>query len=259
MYNQNNSVDNKDDIKLLCLMLIAIAFVIWLILPPRNKFIQINMLKASYNHNQVVKKQGSDPNAYLFHRNNAIYYMNINEKEKAVEEINKSLDLLPENVNNYMYNNLLRDRATFWIYNKEYKLALDDLLLIEEPDVLDIFRMALLYDELQDFEEMLNLCEIIVDRAPTSYEPLACLAKVYYNYGEYENAIKVYDVLIDRSKEMAVYWADRAYYKDLIGDSEGAKADYARAKELSNNVKTGLTVIENVIHPQKLDLEVIKY
>ena len=89
MYQEQEESNDKS---LLVLMVIAVVFVIWLLIPPINKFVQFEMIKAESAHKKALKaNDGVDPNGHLYYLNNAIYNIKINRKDKALTDIENAV------------------------------------------------------------------------------------------------------------------------------------------------------------------------
>ncbi len=251
-YNKRN---RKDDIKLLCLIIVGILFAIWLCTPPGDKFAQIGFY-GSRLHFAIAKltKTSDELNEWKFHRNNAIYLARMNNKI-ALREMDKAIQTYPTNLPDGKLISLYRERAQIRMFYGEHKGALDDYLRLPNPSILDKFKIALLYKQNGNNAEALTYCNSIINTDLTSYVGYACLADVYAGVGRYEVSVKVFDLLIDKTKNRARYYADRAMYKKLAGDIEGSDADMAKAKELSPTISEKSTIIDETLNPKVLTLQ----
>ena len=88
MITNFNAKNRKDDIKVLCLLIMGFFFVAWLCSPPGNKFAQLCFYgnNTQYFIAKMTNKK-EDLEAWKFHRNNAIYLAKMERKRSALNEI----------------------------------------------------------------------------------------------------------------------------------------------------------------------------
>ena len=152
---------------------------------------------------------------------------------------------------------LYTDRGQLRMFWGEYKGALADFLRIEEPNIMDKFKIALLYKKAGNNKFALSYCNSILNTDPNAYIGYACVADIYAGVGRYDASVKVYDMLIERTKNRARYYADRAYYKKKCGDFNGYNSDMLKAKDLSPLVEKETSIIEDTLKPKRLSLIVM--
>ena len=252
-----NNKNRKDDIKLLCLLILSFIFIIWLCTPPGNKFAQAcfwgnntKLFVAKLFNNTEVKE-------YLIHRNNAVYQVKMNNKQAALAEIDKAIVLAPSYLNNNAFNNLYKDRAEIRLFYGDYKGALNDFLRIQNQDFMTTLKIGLLYRELGNYKVAASYCNNAILMDSATYVGFACLADIYAKHNKYRISVSLFDLLIDRVKNNPYYYYERASYKKIVGDIEGYNADMAQAKELLPSIKSKSSAMENLIKPKTLSLSII--
>ena len=255
MITNFNKRTKKDDIKLLVTIISILLCAVWLCSPPGNKFAQICFYG---NNTQFViaklTKEQSDLDEWKFHRNNAIYLAQMERKEQSLSEMDKAILSVPNYISDAELSSLYHDRAQLRMFWGEYKGALDDYLRVKEPNMVDTFKIALLFKINGNNREALSYCNSVVNMDSKAYIGYACIADVYAGVGRYETSVRVFDLLIDRSNNRARYYADRALYKRKCGDNDGYEADMAKAKELSPMLDVNSSIIEETLNPKKLTL-----
>lgn len=255
MINNFNAKNRKDDIKLLSIIISLFLFVLWLCSPPGNKFAQICFYG---NNTQFViaklTKNKNDLNEWKFHRNNAIYLARMERKKHSLIEMDNAIKTVPSYMSDAELNALYADRGQLRLFWRDYNGALNDFLRIPSPNILDKFKIALLYKEKGNYREALSYCNSVINIDSTAYVGYACLADVYGAVGRYDVSVKVYDMLIDKVQSRAKYYADRAMYKRKCGDASGYQADMMKAKELSPNVETETSIVQDTLKPKQLTL-----
>lgn len=258
--NFNSDKKKKDDIKLLLLVCMIIVVVVWLIAPPRNKFMQL--CYVCKNAQYLIEKTFNPnvANEWVLHRNNAVYQALMDNKLEAMKEMDRAFVTMPSYVSETKLSALYKDRATLKIFYKDYKGALDDYARVKTKlDLTDRLKVALLYKMNGNRKYALSYCNSILDVDPTAYAGYACIADIYSSAGRPDTAVKVYDLLIDRAPNKAVYYVDRAKYKQESGDIEGYGHDLNKAKQIAPGMEVSpSSIIEDTISPRKLTLQIVK-
>ncbi len=259
MITNFNNKNRKDDIKALLLLIVCFIFVVWLFTPPGNKFAQL----ALYGNNTQfliakLTKSNEELNEWRYHHNNAVYYVRMNNKEKALAEINNAISSFPAYLPESKLLNLYLVRAKMRLYYKDYNGALSDYMQLKSLSMLDKFRVALLFKQVGNKRYALSYCTEILNIDSTAYIGYACLADIYASAGKYDVAVRVYDLLLDRSKNRAKYYVDRAEYKKLCCDIDGYNADIEKAKSMSSSLDTPFMIINDTLNPKVLHLDVLK-
>lgn len=250
--------NRKDDIKILSTIIAIFLFVVWLCTPPGNKFAQV----CFYGNNTQfliakLTKTKEELNEWIYHRNNAVYLARMERKEASLTEMNQAVRTVPNFISEQELSNLYSDRGDLRLFWGENKQALDDFLRVNNPNITDRFKIALLYKEIGNNKYALSYCNSIINQDSSAYVGYACIADVYAGVGKFDTAIRVYDLLIDKKPNRARYYADRAQYKNLNGDTEGYKADMQKAKDLSPMIAPNPTIFEDTLRPKKLKLAII--
>ena len=253
-----NTKNRKDDARILTIIIVGFLFVVWLCTPPGNKFAQMCFYgnKTQFFIAKMTKP-ASDLNEWLFHRNNAIYLTQMERKAPALKEMDEAIKTAPSYINENEMMNLYADRANLRLYWGEYKGALDDYLRVKDPNIVDKFKIALLYKKAGNNRYALSYCNSILNTDPNAYIGYACMADVYAGVGKFDTSVKVYDLLIDRTQNRAQYYADRAFYRKKCGDYSGYLADINKAKELAPTVDKEITIIKDTLKPKRLLLAVM--
>ncbi len=249
-------MDKKKQTKKIILSSVIFIFVMYLILPPHNKFAQIGYLYNNYTYHTSSKDLNRMPE-YVFHRNNAVYLARMGSKYPSLKEIDKAIETMPENMDEIDVLRLYADRAKLRIYYKDYKGALDDFLRIPSPNMTESLKIAMLLKEQGKNKMSVSYCNRIIDMDIRAYAGYACIADVYAGIGKYDASVMIYDLLIDRVPNKAKYYADRAMYKKAAGDIQGYENDLKEAKELYPLVDLDSSITYDSIHPKSLDLSII--
>lgn len=248
------SKDTRNLIKIILTILIVLYFA----LPPYNKFAQLGYIFNNIDFYIAKICHGDESTEYLFHRNNAVYLIKMNNKNAALREINKAIATYPSYLSEANYESLFHDRALIRIYYKDYSGALDDLARLKSPNMLDNFRIAMLLKEKSKLKLAVRYCNKILDVDVKAYAGYLCVAEVYGSANKYQASVAMMDLLIDRSPNKARYYADRAKYKKLMGDIIGAEEDEKKAKELSPMINMSDSFTDDIMNPKTLQLPVIR-
>lgn len=247
----------KDDIKLLIKVILLFVFIAWLCTPPGNKFLQVCFWgnNAQYMYAKYIKKD--DTNAYLYHRNNAVYLAKMDFKLRAYDEINKAIAIFPSYLGDNKLEKLYKDKGMIYLYFGDYKEALSSFVKTKPVTILDFLRMAMLFKTNGNYKLALNNCNEILVTDFNAYAGYACAAEVYAAANKVDVSIRLYDLLISKSPNRAKYYADRANYKKLIYDIDGYNEDMAKAKELSSYTNFESSITRDILKPKKLDLSIM--
>lgn len=245
----------KEDLKLLACIIAGFLFVVWLCTPPGNKFAQMCLWG---NHTKMFIASIVNPDAtteYVFHRKNAMYLVDMKMYKNALIELDKALGSLPPYAADNALYGLYRDRGRLKMYLGDYKGAVDDFLRIPDPSMDDALNTALCFKNIGNNKSALTYCNTVVNMDAKSYAGFACIADVYAGVGKYDTAVRVFDLLIDRSPTWPKYYVERANYKKALGDRKGYEADIAKAKELSPVVDEEYSIIKDVLYPKTFKLD----
>jgi tetratricopeptide (TPR) repeat protein len=238
-------------------MIVSFFLVIWLATPPGNKFMQIVFWGNNTQFFIAKLFNKADAKEFIYHRNNAILFARMDMKEKSLKEMDKAIQTAPTYISDSVYESLYKDRALLRIYYGDYKGALGDYLRAKDLDLLEQFRLALLYKQNLDNKRALSTCNLILATDSNAYSGFVCLAEVYSGVGRNDIAVRVFDVLIDRKPNRAQYYVDRAFYKAKAKDETGYASDIATAEQLAPNIKlTPSSLVANALKPKVLTLSI---
>ena len=257
MITNFNKPSRKDDIKLITWIVVIFLFIVWLCTPPGNKFLQMCLWG---NHVQYFFANISNPgqtNEYIFHRNNAIYLAKLyKDKTHAIQEMDKAIETLPAYISEKELNTLYSERAKIKVIAGDYNGALNDYIHSGDIKFQDYLTVAMLFKEKQNYKQAISFCNAILSADNTAYAGFACLADLYSSLEKYGTAVRIWDLAIDRKKNNPRAYMDRAKLKKLMGDEDGYKADYAKAKEYLPTLSEDDSIIYDALHPKKLTLQI---
>lgn len=247
----------KDDMKLLMWIIMGFLFVAWLCTPPGNKFLQI----CFWGNNTkfiIAKITGNvDTTEYIFHRNNAVYLAKMYpNKKKALIEMDKAIKTIPQFVSDTELKSLYYDRANIKLFAGDYKGALSDFMNSGEISFNDNLKVAMLFKEAGNYKEALSYCNRILNIDSTAYAGYACLADLYSSLGRDDVALNIWNLSIDRKKNNARAYADRALIKKKLGDLAGYNEDVAKAKEYLPTINLEESITYDALHPKMLTLSI---
>lgn len=241
------------------IVLIILTFI-WLVSPPRNKVAQICYIANHIRYYvAILTKPKDEVFEWAFHRNNALYLSQMKNKKLTQKEISAAVRTAPNYLPENLFDDLYTDCALFQIYIGDYKGALNNYLRVKNLSMMDHLRLALLHKEAGSVKYGVEHCKKILNIDPTAYAGYACYADLYAYTGHPEVSVKILNVLIDKYKNRAMYYVERAKYKKEAGDLTGYDEDMSKAKELSGIGIKQSELIEKTIKPQYLDVEYLKY
>ena len=239
--------------KMALFLLFVITMAVYFILPPHDKIAQIGYIYNNIKFNMC----GQETEAYIFHRNNAVYLTRMQNPKSAIMEMDKAIASLPSNATEKTIYELYKDRAKIKVYYGDYKGALNDYLRIPSHGINDYLTIAMLLKENGKLNLAISYCNKIIDIDTRAYAGYACIADIYASVEKYEASIMIYDLLINRVPNRAKFYADRAMYKEKAGDIAGAAEDKKKAASLSSSVETNSSITYDALHPKKLDFKVL--
>lgn len=228
--------------KKLALIILSIVLFFYFILPPYNKIAQIGYCINNIGLLFSVVATPSQDEKYVFHRNNAIYLARMHNEKTALKEINKAIHLYPSNAPEYKLQRLYRDKAEINLFLQNYREALNDFLRLESHNIVDKLKIAMLLKKLGKPAKAVSFCNDILEVDLKAYAGYACLADIYASVGKYEASVAIFDLLIDRAPKQK-YYGDRAYYKKMTGDIDGANEDIQSA---------GINEVKKPTYPQSV-------
>ena len=261
MITNMKKTNRKDDTKLLVYIILGFLFVAWLCTPPGNKFLQ--MCFWGNNTKFIIAKLTNNyaSTEYLFHRNNAVYLAKMyKDKSKALKEMNKAIETIPTFVSDNELNTLYKERAYIRLMGRDYKGALNDFVNggVRAGNISfnENLTVAMLFKEAGNYKEAMAYCNNILNTDNTAYAGYACLSELYNSIGRYDVSLRVWDLAIDRKKNNAKAYVDRALVKKQLGDLEGYNADIKKAKEYVPTINIEDSIIDDILNPKLLNLSI---
>ena len=106
----------KQDIKVLTFVIVIFLFVVWLCTPPGNKFAQMCFFGNQTQHFIAKLTNPDETTEYIFHRNNAMYLIDMDDKKAALKEMDKAISTLPSYISDNVLYSLYKDRANMKIF-----------------------------------------------------------------------------------------------------------------------------------------------
>lgn len=254
--NFNDKKKKRDDAIVLTGILLTLCFIVFMVIPPYDKVAQLgytfNNLK--YTCSGKLKAQYDDA---VFHRNQAIYLARMNSKHQSLKYMNKAIVLASGSATEEQLKSMYRDSAYIKLYFSDYKGALSDYLKSGHPAFNDRLTIAQLFKVNGNNSQAMTYCNSIINTDVKAYAGYACLADLYASSGKYDASIRIYDLYIDRAGTKPRALADRAYYKNMNGDIDGANNDLKAAQDLSPNITDKITILEDALKPKYLKLSII--
>ena len=249
--------NRKDDIKILFMIIFIFFFIVWLLTPPGNKFVQV----CFWGHNvQYVVTKIVDKNAteeYLFYWKNAVYLAQLKDR-KAITEINKAIQKAPRYLSKEEINNLYRDEANINIIFKQYLDALNAYLKLKNFESSDYIKIAMLLKKQEKYPLAVSYCNKLFSYELAKEDGLACIADVYATAGKFNSSVKIYDYLINRNSNRAEYYMQRADYKRLTGDFIGQREDIRKAQELDPKISLEVADLGELLLSKNIKLSDFK-
>ena len=249
----------SDDKKFLVGLIIPFCFVLWLCSPPGNKFANVGywINNLTYIASKVTHI-GKIPE-YKLHRNNAVYLSTANPKQpkRAMQEIDKAIEIIPISSTDYEKSDLLSDRAMIKLYYGDRKGALEDFLTAGEMSINKNLITSILLTEKRQYKMASEYCKNIISENYQAFAGYICMANVYETAGYKDVALRFLDLAIYNKPNSPTAYIERANLKKRMEDLEGAEADYKKAKELSpKDIDKNYSTIEHYSHPNRLLLSI---
>ncbi len=263
MITNLQKTSRKDDIKLLIWIIVGFLVIVWLCTPPGNKFLQMCFWGNNTKFLVARITNNVDSKEYIFHRNNAVYLAKMyKDKKRALKEMDKAISTLPTFASPDELNSLYKDRAAIKVMAQDYRGALSDYMNagvnVNNIGFNENLTIALLFKEVGNYREAMSYCNNILNKDNTAYAGYACISDLYSSLGRYDLSLKVWDLAIDRKKNNAQAYVDRANTKKQLGDLEGYNADIKKAKEFVPTIDLDKSIIYDTLHPKILMLTIRK-
>lgn len=107
-------------------------------------------------------------------------------------------------------------------------------LAMENNDVL-AYRLANCYDELGDYDLALSYCNQAISLDSTDTDYIFYKANIENNTGKAKEAISTMDTYIEKNPESSYGYYQRGWFKDHLGDIDGAIEDYSMSIAINPN------------------------
>ena len=247
---------NNDEKKILIKIIAIVLVVFYFAMPPHNKIAQWGFVFNNIARFFESSPANMEKTEYLFHRNNAIYLVRMDNKIAALREMDKAVATFPVSLPDEQLYSLYSERAKVRLYYGDYKGALTDYLRNPNPNMNDMLKIAMLFKKEGKRKTAVSYCNKIIEMDIRAYAGYACMADVYADAGKYESSVTIMDLLIDRCPNKAKYHWDRAMYKEKVGDIKGAEEDRKKADELSAGYVNTNSITEEALKPKVLDLTI---
>lgn len=259
MINNLKKKTRKDDVLFAIKVIVIFLIVVYVLVPPRNKFQQLCYVgnNIKFFVSKIVNKEQTME--YVFHRNQSVYLAKMypNNKDVALKELERAFATLPEVAPKQELLRLYKDRAELELFFGGTREALRDYLLAK--DMLgydDLLKVAMLFKEEGNYREAVKYCTRLSELNQKSYAGFACKAELYNSLDRADIALTYWDKAIDKNPNNAYVYVERARVKKNMGDLTGADEDIKLAKEHLSNVDEDFSMAENAIAPKKLSLEI---
>lgn len=173
----------------------------------------------------VAKK---NPKLELPYLNRAIYYINIENKEGALADLNKAISIYPD------YLEALKQRYLILIEKGQYDLALADLQRITklEPDNVAAYMMiGEVYGKyLNDIQNSLLYLNKANEINPNDFSVLSNLGIVYAMKGDAVNALKFFNKALEMNPNDKTLLSNMSVLYSNIGEDDKAAEFQKRAQ-----------------------------
>ena len=161
--------------------------------------------------------------------NQAAYYFKKGEYGRAIEDLNKAIELKPDFFEAYF------NRASAYFQRDEYDRAIKDLdKAIElKPDYAETyFRRGLAYSRKCDYDRAIKDYTKAIELKPDYAEAYSNRGADYFTKRDYDHAIKDYTKAIELKPDAAEHWYNRGITYSIKSDHDRGKIDLDEAIRL---------------------------
>ena len=159
----------------------------------------------------------------------------------AFNDCQNALKLDPKNTTALACRGVVyHKRERFDLAQKDF----DESLQIEPNNLLVLYQRSQLYQDTQSYELALADVNNAISQIPTDYY-YALRAAIYFDKGDYENAVKDYAEAIRLKPDNEDYYAKRARVYRYAKQIELAEADEEKAKQIQLEEENSLTPNSN--------------
>ena len=191
----------------------------------------------------VLRKDPKDSDAYF---NLGYVYVHLNNSEAAIKCFENAITLNSDDV-----------LAIFYMANEYKKQGHIEKAISLYNDVLEkmpeyswaYYNLAVVYNELQDYERTIFYLQKTIDTNPLDVEAVKLLIKIYARFKQPQNAISVAKALLEKQTNGDVYYLLAQIYENA-GDITNAKKAITKAIENFKTLSVHPKVLKNKL--QKL-------
>jgi len=194
--------------------------------------IEIDFRKWGHLYEQLVKKYPKDKN---FHYNLGMYYRRTN-KNKAIEEYNKALELDPD------YAIIFNELGYAYMEMKNFEKALESLkkyAALSPGDANPVDSMAQMYFSMGDLDQAIKKYKETLDVAPNFIYSMFSLSYVYALKQDYNEAEKWLDRPLSSEIPLGLkiqgYWC-KGFYSFWLGRYEKALSALQKAEDIAEEL-----------------------
>ena len=207
----------------------------------RRGRIEYNLKNKDYNGSHLFKADSLYPNDPQVHEYLGRYYSTIGEIEKAIQSMNKAIDLDSQDPELFYW------RARIYEDEKETKEAESDYTqsIVLDSTIIRFFNRAQFYKRIENYELALSDYSqaISYDKEnPRWYDERA---NCYIEKGDFTAALKDLDKALDLAQDNPYYYINRADFYKEQKKYELSLKDYATALELSNDPNQSSRALNN--------------
>lgn len=159
-------------------------------------------------------------------------YTDMGELEKAMADFNRALELNSE------HPDALANRGAVYGMQSQYGKALADLnrsLEINPKTEHALINRSLVFYSLGRYEEALKDCLVLYELNPRDSENINMIGVCKSNLGDNEGALQYYTLAIETNPANGVYYQNRSFLYNFIGEKEKAAQDATKARQLGVN------------------------
>ncbi|HSO86203.1 MAG TPA: tetratricopeptide repeat protein, partial [Draconibacterium sp.] len=192
------------------------------------------------NHNQPEKALNNYnisiqllPDQAQIYNNRGKIFFDRGEFDKALEDYNKSLSIDPE------YSDALANRGAVYGVKKQYEKAIEDFSEVikndhKNTDVLSNRGFA--YYQLKEYEKSIADCNKYLQLKPKDAEVINLSGLCYAGLNNFESAINEYNKAIQTDPGNPIYYLNRSFAFNSKGDKTNALKDALQAGKMGFNV-----------------------
>ena len=166
---------------------------------------QKDSLSALAHATKAIELNKNNAQAHLMRCE--IYYNNLKDNNKALEDINEAIKLEPANVNYYINRSFMRYQVN------DIRGSMDDLnyaITLDPNNITAHFNRALLRSEVGDNNKAIEDYDFVLERDPENYPAFYNRTMMHINLGDYQQGIKGLNSLLEKDQDDFVALYQRA-------------------------------------------------